>query len=106
VSLSAAQSGLQTAPARRMRWTYHHLFQSSEAIPSRGHLNKISSRDTLYCRKYTKLSKKYNIISIKLIIPGSEPWPEQLSCGTLGTETLFQGQQKPTEYHKKGRHLL
>ena len=35
VSLTAAQSGLQTAPVRRMRWTYHHLFQSSEVLSAK-----------------------------------------------------------------------
>lgn len=35
VSLTAAQSGLQTAPVRRMRWTYHHLFQSSKVLSAK-----------------------------------------------------------------------
>ncbi|MBR0030088.1 MAG: hypothetical protein IJP55_07595, partial [Bacteroidales bacterium] len=50
-SLTAAQSGLQTAPVRRMRWTYHHLFQSSEVLLSSGQLNKSSSRDTRFSAK-------------------------------------------------------
>ena len=46
VSLPAAQSGLQTAPERRMRWTYHHLLQSSEVLLSSGQFGKSASRDT------------------------------------------------------------
>ena len=60
VAIRAAWSGLQSVLVHRMRWAYHHLFQSYELRPYK---RTICSRDTLFAAKITKRKRnpKYYI---------------------------------------------
>ena len=52
VSIRAAQSGLQSAPACRMRWVCHHLFRSYDRHPSNIaniRLHSVSGH-TIFCK--------------------------------------------------------
>ena len=52
VSIRAAQSGLQSVPAYRMRWVCHHLFRSYDRNPSNiAKSDFILSQDTRFACK-------------------------------------------------------
>ena len=84
VSIRAAQSGLQSAPACRMRWVCHHLFRSYDRSLSNianirlhsvsGHT--ICCKDTLFICNYQIIREENNIkhinsdsVSIRIISP-------------------------------------
>lgn len=71
VSIRAAQSGLQSVPAYRMRWGCHHLFRSYDGNPSNIaniRLHSVSGHTFCpqsYCKK--RDNSKNGIISSKIL---------------------------------------
>ena len=67
VSIRAAQSGLQSVPAYRMRWVCHHLFRSYDRNPSNiANIRLYSaSGHTICLQRYIILYEQRDIISDK-----------------------------------------